>query len=107
MITVYLVSVIVLALVSMTILKYTERRFDFWSTAVGFFAICGLVTAGLLCVFGGIQSYRWFSADYKARIINREYNTNYTREEIFYASDVIEIIHEIKRQRNEVKVEVK
>lgn len=58
-------------------------------------------------VFGLVFSYGWYSSEHKAKIINREYKTNYTQEEIFYAEDVIETIREIKRQRNEVKVEVK
>ena len=34
--------------------------------------------------------------------VNREYGTNYTREEIFFAADVIDTIREIDRKRVEV-----
>ena len=44
----------------------------------------------------------WIAADYKVNIINREYNTNYTREEVFYAKDVIETIKNLERNRYEI-----
>ena len=46
--------------------------------------------------------YSWVAAKTKAEIINREYGTHYTREEIFYANDVIDTIQQIKRKRIEV-----
>lgn len=46
----------------------------------------------------------WFSAGYEAQILNREYGTNYTQAEVFYASDVIETIRHLDRKRYEVNV---
>jgi hypothetical protein len=38
--------------------------------------------------------------------LNREYNTNYTREEVFWASDVIETIRELDRKRVELNGDI-
>ena len=38
----------------------------------------------------------------KARIINREYHTNYTQAEVFWASNVINTIRELDRKRIEL-----
>lgn len=46
--------------------------------------------------------WSWNASEYKARIVNREYGTEYTREEIFYGSDVIETIRELDRKRIEI-----
>jgi len=66
------------------------------ATMVGFFL---LNYAGK---FYALTIWAWFAADSKANIINREYGTSYTREEIFYASDVIDTIRQIDRKRIEV-----
>lgn len=46
----------------------------------------------------------YHGAKYKAEIINREFGTEYTQEEVFYADDVIGIIQQIKRQRIELDI---
>jgi hypothetical protein len=70
-----------------------------------FFVVPGglAATGGVFLLIGiGISSFYWVGAEYKARIINREYGTEYTREEVFYASDVIETIRELDRKRIEL-----
>lgn len=47
-------------------------------------------------------SMDWQGAKVKAGLINREYGTTYTQEEIFYASDVVDIVRELQRTRIEV-----
>lgn len=44
----------------------------------------------------------YIGAGYKAELINKEYGTSYTQAQVFYASDVIDTIREIKRTRVEV-----
>jgi RsiW-degrading membrane proteinase PrsW (M82 family) len=46
--------------------------------------------------------WSWNASEYKANIINREYGTSYSREEIFYGSDVIETIRQLDRTRMEI-----
>jgi energy-coupling factor transporter transmembrane protein EcfT len=77
------------------------------TTGWGFFsdAICsfvaglgflGLILYALLC-------YDYFAAEHKKNIINREYGTNYTQLEVFYASGVIDTVRELERKRVEIK----
>ena len=41
--------------------------------------------------------YKWNAAKHQANIINKEYGTNFTQDEIYYASDVIEALkHKVK-----------
>lgn len=49
-----------------------------------------------------VMGFHWISAGYKKDIINREYETNYTQAEVFYASDVINTIRELNRNRFEI-----
>lgn len=58
------------------------------------------------CIVWGWSAWEWFAAPYKAAVINREYGTNYTREEIFWANSSIEIIRELDRKRIEVNGDV-
>lgn len=66
--------------------------------------ICPMLTIlgviGLLFYALVVGSY--IGAGYKKDIINREYNTNYTQAEVFYASDVIDIVRELNRNRLEI-----
>jgi hypothetical protein len=62
-----------------------------------FFAL-GIVGLVLL----PIAMYCYTAAGYQAAIINREYSTNYTQNELFFASDVIETVRELDRKRIEL-----
>ncbi len=64
--------------------------------------ISGLIVL-LMAIVCGVMAYDYKASEYKASIINREYNTNYTSEEIFYAKDVIETIQQIKRTRIDIQ----
>lgn len=62
---------------------------------------------GALCLFIGVFTFfawEWTAAKYKVNIINREYDTSYTREELFYAKDVIETIKQLDRSRLEIQI---
>ncbi len=59
-----------------------------------------VATGALVC--SAFAGYGLYAAKYKVNIINREYGTEYTREEIFYASDVIDTIRELDRKRVEI-----
>jgi hypothetical protein len=48
----------------------------------------------------------WQAAKYKVDIINREYGAEYTREEIFFAHDVIGTIRELDRKRIEINGDI-
>jgi len=62
-------------------------------------AIVGLV---IYCAL--VMDY--LSAEHKARIMNREYGTHYTQEEVFYASSVIDTVRELDRKRMEINGDI-
>lgn len=64
----------------------------FFSYFVAFFWLC----------FSALAVFFWFSAEYKAEIINREYNTSYSPQEVFFASSTIDTIRHLNRQRIEL-----
>jgi hypothetical protein len=53
-------------------------------------------------VFCAGLSVSWVASDHKARILNNEYGTSYTQEDVFYASDVIDTIRNLDRKRIEI-----
>lgn len=69
----------------------------------GIVSICASLFAAAGIAFAG---WSWVGADAKARIINREYGTSYTRSEVFWASDVIDTIREIDRKRIEINGDI-
>ncbi len=54
-----------------------------------------------------ILIYSYVAAGYKVDIINREYGTSYTQEEVFYARGVIDTIREIQRDRIDFRHTIK
>jgi len=68
----------------------------------GFTGTIGMMATFILLVFYAISIYAWIGAGHKADFINSEFGTSYSREQIFWAGDVIEEIREIKRQRIEI-----
>jgi len=65
-------------------------------------AALGVVAAIIMIGFLVFYSVNWTASRYKADILNREYHTSYSQAEIFYASDVIDTIDQLQRQRIEV-----
>lgn len=66
---------------------------------VGIIALIIVLVMACVLPFAG---YSWVAAERKAKIINAEYGTKYTREDVFYGHDVIEQIQQIKRKRIEI-----
>lgn len=72
------------------------------SLVAGLFGLALAFGTGVTAIGYGFTVWSWFASEYKASIINREYGTNYSREEVFFASDVIDTIRELDRKRIEV-----
>lgn len=80
------------------------------------YTLLGMVTGtfGFICMFAaaaGLIAYcalvfDYMSSEHKARIMNREYGTHYTQEEVFYASSVIDTVRELDRKRFEVNGDI-
>lgn len=101
-----LIAIIVAAVIGCFLLKSGDAGYE-GRHAIAFLlgiAIC-VISVVASFIYAG-SAWNWFAADAKAKIINREYGTHYTREEIFYASDVIDTIRQIDRKRIEVNGDV-
>ena len=97
-----LVAIVVAGVVSYGLLMYGSdgyRGSHLAAALAGTFGLFAVLAASVFYVFAG---WGWLSSEYKTAIINREYQANYTREEVFYASDVIETIRQLDRKRYEV-----
>lgn len=69
------------------------------STIVG---VIGLIITGVGFVAYALAGWSWISSGYQAKVINQEFGTHYSKEDIFYASDVINEIKQLNRKRYEV-----
>lgn len=76
--------------------------FDGFGFALSMIGVLGILLSIFTAIVYAFSVKDWLSAEYKAQIINREYQTNYTQEEVFWAKDVIDIIRQIDRQRIEL-----
>ena len=95
-------AILMLCVISGICIKYGFSGYTGRHELVGIFGVLGCVFSAFACVIFAGASFKYLGAEHKANIINREYSTNYTAEEIFWASDVIETIQNIKRNRYEI-----
>ena len=99
-----LAAIILLAIVTYILFWYGElgcaSRYA-WATILATIS-GGCTIFSVVCYLG--SAYSWFAAEHKTNIINREYGTSYTQEEVFYASDVINTVRELYRQRLEISI---
>ena len=97
---VWIIIAAVGAVIGFGILMY--RAFEECWEGLGLLSVLGIITASIVLVVAAIVGFSSFGAEYKAKIVNTEYGTNYTADEIFWASDVIDKIQQIRRQRIEI-----
>lgn len=97
----YLVISAIIFTVLTIVFFFMSSHSDWVATFGSLGVITGLFAFALTIVVMSF-GYDWYAANYKASIINREYGTNYSREEVFYAKDVIDTIQQINRKRIEV-----
>jgi len=97
-----LVSIVVAGIIGFALMSFADKDmgvFGFFGGAIGFLLT---VAAGIASLVYAYAAWSWFAAPHKAEIINREYSAEYTREEIFWASDVIDTVRELDRKRMEI-----
>ena len=102
MIGTYLVLLILLTCISTALLYYSDHLdgiSEFLAYLVGFI---GAGASTVFTIIGLILAYNWYSASYQAQVINREYGTQYTQAEVFYASNVIDTVRMLDRKRIEL-----
>lgn len=100
-------AVVYISLIALVIMALMSWLF-FWGDYCkdsGFLFLLGIISAVLSVIMAIIvvgNVYDWIGSKYKADILNREYGTKYTQEEIYFARNVIETIRQMDRQRIEV-----
>ena len=93
-------------LLAVKALRFAERGCCWVHYLLGTLGVLGIIVTLFSSLGYAIAGGYWVSAGYKTAIINREYGTSYTQEEVFYASDVIETIRQLGRQRYEINGDV-
>ena len=97
-----LIALIAASVVACMLLWYGNNHYHTMGSTAATLGILLAIATGV----GGLSyfffGWHWLAAESKAQLINREYGTNYTQKEIFFASDVIDTIREIDRKRIEV-----
>jgi hypothetical protein len=81
------------------ILWYGEGKGSIFLLFIG---VLLFIVTGISSISYSFTAWGWLASEHKMHIVNREYGTSYSREEIFYASDVIDTIRELDRKRFEV-----
>ena len=92
-----LIALVVGLVAGIALLVYGEQTFSMF-----FFGVIILVLVGFSTIVYTAMAFDYIAASYKAEIINREFKTQYTQEEIFWADDVINVVRELDRQRIEL-----
>lgn len=97
-----LLAIVVLMVISVVLMWYGNEGYSGIHTALCVTGFIGLFLSGTLVICYVFAGWNWMAAEHKADIINREYGTNYTQSEVFYASDVIETVRQLDRKRYEI-----
>ena len=100
--TLLLIALVIAALCSWALLIYGNEGFKMRHMISGIAGILLSISTIIVSLGYVVAGWNWLAAEHQAKIINREYNTNYTQEEIFYASNVIETVRQLDRKRFEV-----
>ena len=100
--TLFVVLTMALALLSVSLVVHANSSYRDEASAVFIVGLIGCIFSVVLLIFLAVFAVDWVGAQYKADVVNREYKTNYTQAEMFYASDVIDTVRELQRKRVEV-----
>lgn len=94
-----LIALIVLAILAVFLIFLSGWVESFLCFFLGVIAAILAATGLISYAFSG---WNYMAAEYKADIINREYGTNYTQAEVYWAADVIDTVRELDRKRVEL-----
>lgn len=98
----FLIVAIILASIAGVLFYASSKVRHGLDDALAGIGLITLVGAVVFSVLFGVFSFEWKQAEVQAKVINREYATEYTQEEVFYAADVIDTIRQLDRKRIEV-----
>lgn len=93
------IVIFILLVISLSVVSIVRE----WDAVIQAFSV---VISICVVIFGCAFIFCWKASEVKAEVINAEYGTNYTVEQVFYASDAVEVIQKIKRQRIEVNGDI-
>ena len=85
---------------------WASQDCEWHNIIAGILAILMGIATGVTIIVYAFCVWNYVGAQYKANIINREYGTSYTKEEIFYGHDVIDTIRELDRTRMEINGDI-
>lgn len=94
-----IIALITLAVLGFVLLVWATDNDIFAGLIVG---ICCVMGAGIGLITYAFVGWSYIAAEYKADIINREYGTNYSQAEVYWAADVIDTVRELDRKRIEL-----
>lgn len=97
-----LIALTVFTALCVFLVLWGDDKYGFIGFAATSAGVIGLFIAFMALLFYVVMGWSWVASGTKAELLNREYGTHYTREEIFFASDVIDTIRELDRKRIEV-----
>lgn len=92
-----LLSIISCACIAGYLIHFGVNGYKSTHFVAAFFGFFLMAASIIWIVTYPILAWSWIASEQKANILNREFGTNYTREEIFWASGFIETIGEIGR----------
>ena len=101
-----IVAIIVSFSAACLLLRYCGGGYGIGDMIASIAAVVLLLASGFAGISYAFMAYSWAASESKANVLNREYGTNYTPEEVFFASDVIDTIRELNRKRVEVNGDV-
>lgn len=101
-----LMSIIATAVLSVLMVRCGENGDSGWHFTLAIVGVFGGCASLLALVCYSFTVWKWIASEHQTNIINREYDTSYTREEVFYASDVIETVRQLNRNRIEVNGDI-
>lgn len=85
---------------------FGNAGYEWYNTLSTVVASMLTIPVGCFLIFYCVSIFEWIASEHKANILNREYGTSYTREEVFYASNVIDTIRELDRKRVELNGDI-
>ena len=95
-------AIVLAGVLCAVLLWYSEEGYQGRHIFAGVTGVFGIALTGITMLVYAFAVWGWIASEHKAQIINREYGTHYTQAEVFYASDVIETVRELNRQRYEI-----
>ena len=97
-----LCAIIVAGIWAFFMLFIADSSDAFYGPFLGMFGVLLAVVVGISLLAYCPMTYHWYASKHKMNIINREFEKHYSQKEVFFASDVIDIVRQLDRKRIEI-----